>query len=441
MISKLSISDWNTLGPNERNALLTRPAIRNQAEIDEQANALIDRVKTKGDTALLQITRELDGVDLDSLLVTDEEAANAEASINPVVMTALKTAIDHVAQFSNAQPGSDHKIETSPGIICERMTRPVQSVGLYVPAGSAPLPSTAIMLAVPAQLAGCPQRILCTPPGKDGLADPSVVFIARICGIKNIYKLGGAQAIAAMAYGTESIPKVDKIYGPGNAWVTAAKKITSQDPGGAAQDMPAGPSEVMVIADTTANPDFIAMDLLSQAEHGADSQVILICTDRKIANAINLSIDRAIPSLSRRAIISGSLAHGAIILTADLAQAVEIANHYAPEHLIIQCRNPRALLEKVSCAGSVFLGPWTPEALGDYCSGTNHVLPTYGYARSFSGLSVSDFQVRITVQEATEKGLQMIASTIETLAQLEGLDAHARAAAVRITALRDSCNE
>ncbi len=432
------ISDWNALGTDQRDALLMRPAIRNQAEIDQQANTLIARVKAEGDAALFQISRELDGVDLDNLLVTDEEAASAKASISAAVVTALKVAIDHVTKFSSAQLGPDLKIETSPGIICERITRPVQSVGLYVPAGSAPLPSTAIMLAVPAQLAGCPQRILCTPPRKDGLADPSVILIARACGIEKIYKLGGAQAIAAMAYGTESVPAVDKIYGPGNAWVTAAKKIVSQDPDGAAQDMPAGPSEVMVIADSAANPDFVAMDLLSQAEHGKDSQVILVCTDKKLADTVNQSIARVIPSLSRREIISGSLTHGAIILASDLTQAIEIANIYAPEHLILQCNSPRTWLEKVNCAGSVFLGPWTPEALGDYCSGTNHVLPTYGYARSFSGLSISDFQVRISVQEATEKGMLTMAPTIEVLAELEGLHAHARAAAIRIAAMRES---
>ena len=435
MSSELTIVNWDRLDPEGRKALLMRPAVRDQAETEKQAEALIAQVKAGGDSALLQIGRELDDVDLDSLQVSDEEAASARASIDPAVETALKTAMDHVEQFHKAQPDSDIRLETTPGIICERITRPVRSVGLYVPAGSAPLPSTAIMLAVPALLAGCPLRVLCTPPRKDGLADPSVVFVARACGIRQIYKVGGAQAIAAMAYGTESIPQVDKIFGPGNAWVTAAKKAVSRDPGGAAQDMPAGPSEVMVVADATANPDFIAMDLLSQAEHGADSQVILVCTDRQLADAVNQSIDRMMPTLSRRDIISGSLAHGSIILTADLDQAIDIANLYAPEHLILQCNKPRSRLEKVSCAGSVFLGPWTPEALGDYCSGTNHVLPTYGYARSFSGLSVSDFQVRITVQEATRQGLQSIAPTVEVLAELEGLDAHARAASVRVAAL------
>ncbi len=432
MSAGLKLAEWNGLDAAAQATLLMRPAVRDRAEIRQQAADLIARVRTGGDAALIEITRELDGVELDSLRVGDAEIANAEELIAPGVARALELAIDHVGQFHGAQQNTDLRIETAPGIVCERITRPVQSVGLYVPAGSAPLPSTAIMLAVPAALAGCPRRILCTPPREDGLADPSVVFAARACGIQNIFKLGGAQAIAAMAYGTASVPKVDKIYGPGNAWVTAAKQAVSRDPAGAAQDMPAGPSEIMVIADHSANPDFVAMDLLSQAEHGPDSQVVLVCTDKSIAARVNESIGKALSSLSRQDIIRASLGNGSSILAADLDQAIAIANSYAPEHLVLQCRNPRSWLEKIHCAGSVFLGPWTPEALGDYCSGTNHVLPTYGYARTCSGLSVADFQVRITVQEASRQGLQALAPVIETLAGLEGLDAHAQAARVRV---------
>ena len=344
----------------------------------------------------------------------------------------MQVAIDNVSKFQSAQLADAVRVETVTGVLCERISRPVQAVGLYVPAGSAPLPSTAIMLAVPARIAGCPVRILCTPPTAEGRADPAVVIAAQMCGIEDIFKVGGAQAIAALAYGTETIPKVDKIFGPGNAWVTAAKNVVSSDPAGAAQDMPAGPSEVMVIADATANPEFVAYDLLSQAEHGPDSQAILVCTDAGLAEAVDRAIERALPKLSRRAIIEDSLQHGAFIVVTDTAEAVRVANQYASEHLIIQIINPRQIIDSIKNAGSIFIGPWAPESVGDYCSGTNHVLPTYGYARNYSGLSVADFQKQLTVQELTRDGLIELAPTVRTLAQLEGLDAHAQAVAVRL---------
>jgi len=317
-------------------------------------------------------------------------------------------------------------------VVCERVSRPVPAVGLYVPAGSAPLPSTAIMLAVPASLAGCPLRVICTPPRPDGRADPAVVVAAMACGVDQIYKAGGAQAVAAMAYGTATIPKVDKIFGPGNAWVTEAKTQVATDPAGAALDMPAGPSEVMVVADATADPEFIALDLMSQAEHGPDSQAILVCTDAGLIEATHQAVAAALPALPRREIIAAALSHSVALQTADLDEAFEIVDRYAPEHLIIQVENPRQYIEKINNAGSVFLGPWTPESVGDYCSGTNHVLPTYGYARSYSGLSVSSFQKQLTFQELSRDGLEGLGNTVTTLAGLEGLDAHAEAVRVRL---------
>ena len=335
-------------------------------------------------------------------------------------------------RFHSAQVTDPVRVETAPGVVCERLTRPVRAVGLYVPAGSAPLPSTAIMLAIPARLAGCPVRVICTPPRADGRADPSVVVAAQMCGVERIFKVGGAQAVAAMAYGTASIPQVDKIFGPGNAWVTAAKAAVASDPAGAALDMPAGPSEVMVVADGSTNPRFVALDLLSQAEHGPDSQAVLVCTERGFAARVEAEIDAALPTLPRREIIERSLEHGLCVIVPDVPTGLEVANRYASEHLILQVTNARQYVDLIDNAGSVFLGEWTPEAVGDYCSGTNHVLPTYGFARNYSGLSVRDFQKQLTFQELTRAGLAGLAPTVRTLAGLEGLDAHAQAVAVRL---------
>ncbi|MDH3849115.1 MAG: histidinol dehydrogenase, partial [Gammaproteobacteria bacterium] len=306
--------------------------------------------------------------------------------------------------------------------------------GLYVPAGTAPLPSAAVMLAVPAIIAGCVTRIVCTPPRPDGRADPAVVVAAARAGITDIFKIGGAQAIAAMAYGTASVDKVDKIFGPGNAWVTCAKSVVSSDPDGAAIDMPAGPSEVMVIADGSASAEFVASDLLSQAEHGVDSQVVLVTTSGRLADAVEEQLAQQLQSLSRAEIARGSLQHARMVIVDDLEMAVEVSNRYAPEHLILQCNDARALLPAIRNAGSVFVGQWTPESVGDYCSGTNHVLPTYGYARSYSGLSLDQFMRGMTVQELTRDGLAGLSGTVVTLAGLEGLDAHASAVTRRLRA-------
>jgi histidinol dehydrogenase len=319
-----------------------------------------------------------------------------------------------------------------PGVICERVSHAIEAVGLYVPAGTAPLPSAAIMLAVPAAIAGCPSRVLCSPPRPDGSLDPGVLVAASRAGVTDIYKAGGAQAVAALAYGTESVPKVDKIFGPGNAWVTCAKTLVSGDPDGAAIDMPAGPSEVLVIADADASPEFVAADLLAQAEHGTDSQVVLVTTSSQLAAAVSSELRSQLATLSRAAIAESALENSRIIIVDDLASAVEVNNRYAPEHLILQVTEPREMLPAIRNAGSVFVGRWTPESVGDYCSGTNHVLPTYGFAKTYSGLGVDHFMRHMTIQELSREGLGNLGDSVMTLAGLEGLDAHAAAVSRRL---------
>lgn len=428
----MRIVDWTSLDSEARRQVLQRPAVQLGESIANRVREIIDQVRAEGDAALFSLTAELDHAKLDALRVDDDEVRAAAADVSADARQAIATAIDNVTRFHAAQKAPAIRVETVPGVVCERISKPLRAVGLYVPAGTAPLPSTAIMLAVPAGIAGCPVRVMCTPPRPDGRAEPAVVTAARACGIREIYKAGGAQAIAAMAYGTATVPKVVKIFGPGNAWVTAAKTMVAADPAGAALDMPAGPSEVMVIADGTANPRYVALDLLSQAEHGPDSHVVLACTDRALVTAVLAEIDRALPGLPRREIIRTALTHAVAVIVPTLADAVTLANEYAPEHLILQTVEPRVLAAGVDTAGSVFIGTWTPESLGDYCSGTNHVLPTYGYARAYSGLSVADFERRMTLQEATLPGLRSLAPTVRTLAQLEGLDAHAQAVATRL---------
>lgn len=423
--------DWSVLDEAGRRSLLERPAVRSGAGISAAVGDIIGKVRSGGDAALLELTAKFDGVQLESLVVGRDEIEAAAGLLEPAAVEAIHFAIGNIRRFHAAQASQPLRVETLPGVVCERVSRPLHAVGLYVPAGRAPLPSTAMMLGVPAELAGCPVRVLCTPPRPDGRADPAVLVAARACGIERIFKVGGAQAIAAMAYGTQSIPKVDKVFGPGNAWVTAAKQAVALDAAGAAYDMPAGPSEVMVIADNMANPRFVALDLLSQAEHGPDSQVLLVTTDSGLIERVRAEVDAALPSLPRREIMAESLLHSAAILVADLADAIDIANRYAPEHLILQVTQPRLWVDHIWSAGSVFLGPWTPESVGDYCSGTNHVLPTYGYARSYSGLSVADFERRMTLQELTPAGLAALAPAVEVLAGLEGLQAHAQAVRAR----------
>ena len=428
----LDIVTWIDLSAAEQKNILQRPALGSDAIVRKRVEEIINKVRESGDAALREFTRQLDGVELDRFRVGDDEFDQAERELSSTSMDAIDLAIRNVTRFHEKQVPQHIDMEPMPGIRCERLNRPIDSVGLYVPAGTAPLPSAAIMLAVPAAIAACPQRVMCTPPRPDGRADPAVLVAAKRCGVPTIFKIGGAQAIAAMAYGTVAVPKVDKIFGPGNAWVTTAKSLVSSDPLGAAIDMQAGPTEVLIIADETVGAEYVAADLLAQAEHGEDSQVILITTSIELAEEVNRQIDDQLVGLARRLIAGKALANGRSIIVPDLATALDASNRYAPEHLIIQTMNPRDLLPSVRNAGSVFLGPWSPESAGDYCSGTNHVLPTNGFARSYSGLSVDQYIRKMTVQELTQQGLQAIAPAITELARLEGLDAHAESVRRRL---------
>jgi histidinol dehydrogenase len=431
----LAIREWSQLSGDERRLALRRPAQDHAEEVLRGTRATIADVRARGDAALLELTKRFDRVELATLEVTPEEFQAAQSELQPQQLQALKRAIANVQRFHEAQLSMPISIETSPGVRCERHYRAIDAVGLYVPAGVAPLPSTAIMLAVPAKIAGCRTTIMCTPPRTDGTADPAVLVIAKLCGVDRVFKLGGGQAIAAMAYGTQSVPKVDKVFGPGNAWVTAAKILVASDPEGAALDLPAGPSEVLVIADHTANAQFVAADLLAQAEHSADAQSILVSTSRELIDAVNVELEAQMCRLGRERTVREAINHARLFLVSSLEDAFELSNEYAPEHLIIETDKARSWLPKVRNAGSVFLGTWTPETMGDYCSGTNHVLPTYGFARAYSGLSLTDFLKRMTVQELTADGLRDLGPTAVTIAAMEGLDAHANAVQVRLASL------
>jgi len=420
--------------------VLARPAAGSRDEVVRQAAAVVSSVRSEGDAAVRRYTQQFGGPALADLRVSAAEFREARAALRADQVAALERAIANVSCFHAAQLSQPLIVETMPGVVCERITRPITSVGLYVPAGSAPLPSTAIMLAVPARIAGCKARAIASSPAADGKVHAAVLVAAQLCGIDTVYKMGGAQAIAALAFGTETVLKVDKIFGPGSAWVTAAKQIVAADPAGAAIDLPAGPSEVLVIADDSANARFVAADLLAQAEHDAIAQVVLVTTSASLAEAVAAEIAKQTAALNRRDIVAQSLANSRCIVVPDLATAVAVSNEYAPEHLIIQTREPRALLPQVESAGSVFIGPWSPESMGDYCSGTNHVLPTFGYARSYSGVSLLDYQKRITVQELSADGLRALGPTAITLSDMEGLDAHGSAVRVRLDALAEGAS-
>ena len=428
----MRIRNWSELDSGARKGLLQRPAVADDARIREGTRDIVDRVRADGDAALADLTRQYDGADVTTLKVGIDEFAAAAELLTAAQKNAIDVAINNVRRFHEAQVPAACRVETMPGVVCERVSHAIDAVGLYVPAGTAPLPSAAIMLAVPAAIAGCPVRVLCTPPRPDGTADPSVLLAAQRAGVNDVYKVGGAQAIAAMAYGTETIPKTCKVFGPGNAWVTCAKTLVSADPDGAAIDMPAGPSEVLVIADDAASAAFVAADLLSQAEHGADSQVVLVTTSRSLAEAVAAELEQQLRKLSRADIARQALANSRMLVVDDLREAIEVSNAYAPEHLILQVESPRTLLPQLRNAGSIFVGQWTPEAVGDYCSGTNHVLPTYGFAQTYSGLGVDQFMRQMTVQEVSRAGLLGLADTVVTLAGLEGLDAHAAAVTRRL---------
>lgn len=427
--------DWNGLDVAAQRAALARPAQSRAESLRSGVEQIIARVRADGDTALRELSARFDRCTLGAIEVSEQEFSDAQARLPASLKDAIEEAASRIDAFHRAAAPQPVGLDTAEGVRVERMLRAVRRVGLYVPAGSAPLPSTALMLGVPARIAGCAEVVLCSPARADGRCDDAVLYAARVTGVHKVFKLGGAQAIAAMAYGTPSVPKCDKLFGPGNAWVTEAKLQVSADPDGAAIDMPAGPSEVLVVADARANPAFVAADLLSQAEHGPDSQVILLSPSTALLDSVQAEVEHQCAALPRADIARQALSQSRLIAVSSLEQAVEVSNCYAPEHLILQVEDPRALLPGIESAGSVFLGAWTPESVGDYCSGSNHVLPTYGYARSYSGVSVASFQKQITVQEVTPAGLRAIGPCTATLAGAEQLEAHRRAVTLRLAAL------
>ncbi|TAA42251.1 histidinol dehydrogenase [Pseudoxanthomonas winnipegensis] len=422
---------WNALDAQAQAQTLERPAQTVAEQTRRTVAALIDEVRSGGLEALRAITQRFDSAAPASFEVGEDQFAAAEAAIDPALKQAMVEAAARITAFHKAGMAQPYAVETAPGVVCERVIRPIGRVGLYVPAGSAPLPSTALMLGVPAQLAGCREVVLCTPPRKDGTADPAVLVAARLTGVNRVFVLGGAQAIAAMAYGAGPVPACDKLFGPGNSYVTEAKQQVAQS-GAAAIDMPAGPSEVLVIADAGANADFVAADLLSQAEHGPDSQVLLLSDDAGLLDRVEAALATQLAALPRADIARRALSASRLVQVRTLEEAFAISNRYAPEHLILALREPRVWLPRVEAAGSVFLGDYTPEALGDYCSGTNHVLPTSGAARAYSGVSVASFQNFVSVQSASAAGILAIGPSAVTLAEAESLEAHANAVRLRL---------
>lgn len=416
----------------ERNTwadLLKRPTLQTES-LRETVLEILNRIKFEGDKAVLEYEEKFDKVRLNSLLVSEEEIAEAEKKVSIELKAAITLAYNNIRTFHTAQVFQGKKITTLPGVTCWQKAVAIEKVGLYIPGGTAPLFSTVLMLATPAQIAGCKEIILCTPPDKEGKIHPAILYAAKLAGISRIFKAGGVQAIGAMAYGTESIPKVYKIFGPGNQYVTAAKQqVSLRD---VAIDMPAGPSEVAVLADETANPVFVAADLLSQAEHGTDSQAILITTSETLLKTVTEEVERQLAQLPRKEIASRSLAASKLILVKNMDEAVEMTNEYAPEHLIIETKDCLEISERIVNAGSVFLGYYSPESAGDYASGTNHTLPTNGYAKAYSGVSLDSFIRKITFQEITPEGIAMIGPAIEVMAANEQLDAHKNAVSVRL---------
>lgn len=417
---------------SEWTELLKRPLL-NTENLFDTVRGIIDRVRLEGDSAVLEMEAKFDQVELTSLTVTKEEMEEAELLVGEELKSAIRLAKQNIETFHAAQRFVGKKVETVPGVTCWQKAIAIDKVGLYIPGGTAPLFSTVLMLAVPAKIAGCKEIVLCTPPGRDGKIHPAILFAAQTAGVSRIFKAGGVQAIAAMAYGTESVSKVYKIFGPGNQYVTAAKQLVSLRD--VAIDMPAGPSEVEVLADETANPMFVAADLLSQAEHGVDSQAILITTSESLQKAVLLEVDRQLAALPRKEIAEKSLANSKLILVRSIDEAIELTNEYAPEHLIIEAEDYLSVSERIVNAGSVFLGSLTPESAGDYASGTNHTLPTNGYAKAYSGVSLDSFIRKITFQEIKPEGIRLIGPAIETMAANEHLDGHKNAITVRLKAL------
>ena len=409
---------------------LTRRVSRDDAMLDWRVTEILKSVKEGGDMALYQVIRFVEGFVPENLKVTQEEFDSAEDHVPEDLKEAIRVAAQRIKAFHEKERPTDSEWDDGSGVICRRKFLPLRRIGLYVPGGTAPLFSTVLMMGVPSSVAGCPERIICTPAAKDGSVAPAILFAAKICGITEVYKIGGAQAIATMAYGTETIRKVDKIFGPGNRYVLKAKQLVCRE--GVAIDMPAGPSEVMVVADSTAKVPFIVADLLSQAEHGPDSQVILVCQDLSMAREVQREINDRKALLPREGIVDKALTDSRIVVFSNLADGIEFANAYAPEHLILSVADPESLASKVTAAGSVFMGHYSPESAGDYASGTNHILPTKGTAVAWSGVGVDTFMHAITFQSLSEEGLSRIGGAIITMAEAEGLKAHAEAVRVRL---------
>lgn len=424
---------WKSLDIAAQKDALKRPAQAVAGKVEAAVSAIREDVRQNGDQAVVALTEKFDRVSVDSLILPESEFERVENRLSDEFKAAIKRAYDNITKFHEAQKPRTIEVETEKGVLCEVLTRPIESVGLYIPGGTAPLFSTVLMLAVPAKIAGCQEIVLASPPQ---LAD-EIIYAAKLCGITTIYQMGGAQAIFALGLGTETVKKVDKIFGPGNSFVTEAKRQVSQMTDGAAIDMPAGPSEVLVIADKDANPDFVSADLLSQAEHGEDSQVILVTDCESMIDRVEASIEAQLQLLGRAETARVALSHSRSILVEDMAEAVAVSNLYAPEHLIIQTESPRSLLDDIAHAGSVFLGAFSPESMGDYASGTNHVLPTYGYAKTYSSLGLADFSKRMTVQTLSQEGFLNLGPTVSLLAERELLDAHKLAVEVRLAAINN----
>ncbi|HEB9334460.1 histidinol dehydrogenase [Campylobacter coli] len=428
----MQIINFNELDEKQKQEVLKRPAIAAKDEISQIVSSIIKEVREKGDEALIEQALKFDKAQISSIKVSEEELENASSRLDKDLKEAILIAYENIKKFHEAQIPKEVAIETTKGVKCEVLTRPIEKVGLYIPGGLAPLFSTVLMLAIPAKIAQCEKIVLASP----AKINDATLFCAKLCGVDEIYQMGGAGAIAALAYGTKSVLKVDKIFGPGNAFVTEAKRQVSSDINGAAIDMQAGPSEVLVIADEKANVKFVASDLLSQAEHGADSQVILVCLSKEFAQSASNEVSRQLENLPRKELASKSIANSKIIIAKDLDEALLISNLYAPEHLIIQTQNPRELLDKVKHAGSVFLGELSPESMGDYASGTNHVLPTYGLTKTHSSLGLADFSKRMSVQELSKEGFLNLGKSVEILAANEHLDAHKNAVTFRLESLK-----
>lgn len=401
--------------------------------LDGSVKNILTRVKKSGDSALFELTRQFDKVEVTELQVSVQEINESEAKLTKELKAAIQTAARNIEKFHSAQKGEIIKMETTPGITCWRRGVPISKIGIYIPGGTAPLFSTVLMLGIPATLAGCKEIILCTPPDHLGKINPAILYTADLIGIKKVFNVGGAQAIAAMAYGTGSIPKVYKIFGPGNQFVTKAKQLVNNE--GTAIDMPAGPSEVLVLVDETANPSFVAADLLSQAEHGEDSQVMLVVTEESILSQVKNELEKQLPTLPRKVIAEKALVNSRAVYFDSSQHAIAFVNAYAPEHLIINTKNADAVSESIVNAGSVFIGNYSPEAMGDYASGTNHTLPTNGFAKAYSGVSLESFMKYITFQKATEDGIRNLGPTIELMAEAENLEAHKRAVSIRLAQL------